>query len=123
VDEEADAGGELKRVYRQLRNHTGGDTPEATFRRLVGKQAEARFIAPASGPLVVREEVWTAEQLEPLWGGVSPGEPYDADEPVVVFRVGGVDMLIDGHNRRAKRLREGGTQRVLLVEPAGKGAR
>lgn len=62
----------MKRVYRQLRNHTGGDTPEATFRRLVGKQAEARFIAPASGPLVVRE---------------------------------------------------GGTQRVLLVEPAGKGAR
>lgn len=112
----------MKRVWREIANHTGSASPEATFMRLLRKQIEARFIAPVeaairSGRIRVDAEDWPLDELEPLWSRNTAGRPRFDEGPVVVLDVAGVRFLLDGHNRRRKRLdrRDRETQSVLRV--------
>ena len=100
----------LKIVWDELAYHAKGrDQPPATLIRLVRKHVTRRFVeraaeALADARLRASLEHWTADQLAELWRGNDKASTEGPEDlPIVVFRCGGLYMLIDG-NRRANRV-------------------
>lgn len=113
----------LSKVFAEVENHRGRASSTDTLIRLVEKQALARFRDPfrralESGTVRVSAQEWHVGDLEALWSQNEAGAPQRDEGPIIVLRIGGVDMLVDGHNRRHKRLRDRdrATQAVLLME-------
>lgn len=104
--------GELRAVYSQLRNHKErGDSYHGTLLRLVKKQLEARVVTALTEAInedqvIVVNEIWDRHDVELLWSRNVEGRPYSDENPLVVLRIAGIHMLIDGHNRRTKWLQE-----------------
>lgn len=113
----------LSRVFADIDNHRGRASPSDALVRLVEKQAIARFADPLrqalkAGSVRLSVEEWSIDKLRSLWSKNETGRPQHDEGPIIVLRIGGIDMLVDGHNRRRKRLRDRdrATQAVLLME-------
>jgi len=104
----------------------GTDDCGRTFERLVRKHILGRWKRPAvkalrAGALTGSREHWAAERIAALYGvSAKAGAPRRTGDPLVILRLGGADMLIDGHRRAAQMLREGAPGHdVIVIEEAG----
>ncbi|MGB3833797.1 MAG: hypothetical protein WA975_18250 [Mesorhizobium sp.] len=104
----------LSRVFAEIDNHRGRASPSDALVRF----ADPLRHALKAGSVRLSAQEWPIDKLRSLWSKNETGRPQYDEGPIIVLRIGGIDMLIDGHNRRRKRLRDRdrATQSVLLVE-------
>ena len=117
---ETDATREVRRVLwqRHKRKIDDGQIALKAIRAITRMMIDPIREAQAGNTATVTQETWEADRIAALWSPITEGKPHSTDGALIVVRVNGTDILIDGHNRRAKRIAEDdrSPHAVLVIE-------
>lgn len=113
----------MRRVYSVIGPHARpGDTAEETFKRICAKAIQNRIVKPfeKAWEFKATPTWWPFERFKPMMVRDDLGPPHEFGTPVVVLRLGGVDILVDGSRRLNQAFKQGEAgHEVLLVEIKG----